>query len=115
MAPASPAGQGANRVTDRIQQPISEAALLAADLYTSEGPEGRPNARWVIDQALKACPDNEALTRTAMQLGALSGHREAAHSRYLALARSLARDDLEPEPETTAIHREIISPGDQIG
>jgi hypothetical protein len=102
---------GANRVIDRVQQPIIDAALLAADLYTSQGPQGRPNARFVIDQALNACPNNEALTRTGMQLDALSGHREAAHSRYIALARNLARDELEPEPETTDVHREIMRPG----
>jgi hypothetical protein len=50
-----------------------------------------------------------------MQLDALNGRPNAAHSRYIALASNLARDELEPEPETTALHREIVSRGDQIG
>lgn len=89
--------------------------MLAADHYASLGPAGWASARWIIDQALKACPNNEALTRTAMQLDALSGHREGAHRRYIALAQRLALDELEPEPETTALHRDITSSGDQIG
>jgi nucleoid-associated protein YgaU len=100
----------AKRITGAVQQPVIEAGLFAADLYVSQGPTGRPQARWVVDQALNACPDNEALTRTAMQLDALSGHLDAAHSRYVALAQRLARDELEPEPETTDVHREIVSP-----
>jgi len=100
----------AKRVTDRVQQPVIEAALLAADLYTAQGPEGRAPALWAIEQALKACPDNEALTRTAMQLDALTGHRDTAHNRYIALTQHLARDELEPEPETTETHHEIMRP-----
>jgi DNA-binding SARP family transcriptional activator len=105
----------AKRIIDRVQQPVIEAALLAADLYTNQGPDGLPNATLAIDQALKACPDNEALTRAAMHLDALAGHPNAAHSRYVTLARNLARDELEPEPETTALHREIVSRDDHVG
>jgi hypothetical protein len=50
-----------------------------------------------------------------MTVDARLGHREAAQNRYLALATRLALDDLEPEPETTELRAEIMSPRYRIG
>lgn len=105
----------ANRITDKIEQPLIESALLAADLWKRQGPDGLTQALWAIDQALNACPTNEALIRAAMQLDAHRGHSEAVNSRFTALAAQLARDDLEPEPETTELRNDLLGIGHRIG
>lgn len=106
----------AHRVIDRVEQTVIEAALLAAQLYTTRPDDtDLDSARWAIDQALNACPTNEALTRAAMELEAQAGHPDAATRRYHALNTHLIRDDLEPEDETVDLHRRITRPDDQIG
>lgn len=104
----------ANRIVDRIQQPVIEAALLAADLATRH-PDHTDTALSALDAGLLACPANEALTRAAMRLEADAGRHDAANSRYQALATDLIRDDLEPEAETTDLQTQLMSPGQRIG
>ena len=90
----------AYRVVDRVEQPVIDAALLVAKLSTDRGPDGYEDALWAVDQGLFACPVNEALVRAAMEIEARLGSPEAVNARYLTLAAKLARDELEPEPET---------------
>ncbi|HEY8546854.1 MAG TPA: LysM peptidoglycan-binding domain-containing protein [Acidimicrobiales bacterium] len=90
----------AYRVVDRVEQPVIDAALLVAKLSTDRGPDGYEEALWAVDQGLFACPVNEALVRAAMEIEARLGSTEAVNARYLTLAARLARDELEPEPET---------------
>lgn len=97
----------ANRVHDRIELPVINAALLAAALHEKCG--NPTDAIRVLDQALKVCPTNEALTRAAMVLEAKAGDREAALRRYHALATVLARDELEPEPDTSELRKKIMT------
>ena len=99
----------ANRIFDQIEQPVIEAALLYASVHEAQGPDGLNEALWALDQALKACPTNEALIRAAMELEVRTGDRAGAQHRYVALATELARDDLEPEPETTELHKRITT------
>jgi len=87
-------------VVDRVKQPVIDAALLVAKLSTDRGPDGYEDALWAVDQGLFACPVNEALVRAAMEIEARLGSPEAVNARYLTLAAKLARDELEPEPET---------------
>ncbi len=105
----------ARRIRDQIEQPVIEAALLVADLGSAQGPDGHVDAVWALDQALKACPTNEAVIRAAMRLDAHRGDRAAANGRWTALVTELGRDDLEPEPETTQLRRDIMSAGQPIG
>lgn len=90
----------AYRVVDRVEQPVIDAALLVAKLSTDRGPDGYDEALWAVDQGLFACPVNEALVRAAMEIEARLGSTDAVNARYLTLAAKLARDELEPEPET---------------
>jgi DNA-binding SARP family transcriptional activator len=50
-----------------------------------------------------------------MQLHTHAGDRDRANHRYRALATQLARDDLEPEPETTDLRRQIMRADQRIG
>ena len=90
----------AYRVVDRVEQPVIDASLLVAKLSTDRGPDGYEEALWAVDQGLFACPVNEALVRAAMEIEARLGSTDAVNARYLTLAAKLARDELEPEPET---------------
>jgi DNA-binding SARP family transcriptional activator len=101
----------AYRVIDRVEQPVIDAALLMVKLCTSRGPEAYGEALWAVDQALKACPVNEALVRAAMELEAWLGSPEAANGRYQNLAHRLASDELEPEPETDELRARIRQSG----
>jgi hypothetical protein len=105
----------AYRVLDRAEQSVIDAALLAAELLSDQGLHGLADAMWAIDHGLRACPTNEALVRAGMHPDARSGHREAAQHRYDALATQLARDELEPEPETTDLFNQIMRPNYRIG
>lgn len=105
----------AHRITDQVEQPLIEAALLAADIAIGQGPDGHADALWAIDRALRACPTNEALVRAAMQLHARTGDRDTANCRYIELATRLARDEIEPEPETTELRHQIMRANQQIG
>lgn len=105
----------AYRITDRAEQAVIDAALIAVDLLRNRGAEAIPDAQDLVDRALRACPTNEALIRAAMELDARTGHRDAAQARYKALATRLELDDLEPEAETTDLRAEIMSPNYRIG
>jgi nucleoid-associated protein YgaU/DNA-binding SARP family transcriptional activator len=104
----------AYRVIDRVEQPVIDAALLMAKLCTSRGPEAYGEALWAVDQGLNACPVNEALVRAAMELEAVMGSPEAANGRYQTLATKLARDELEPEDETSDLRARLRRSGGRI-
>lgn len=97
----------AYRVVDAVEQPVVEAALLMSRLSCERGRSGYFDALWAIDQGLRACPYNEALVRMAMEIEALLGNTEAVNHRYLTLATRLARDELEPEPETSELRARL--------
>lgn len=100
----------AHRVIDQVEQTLIEAALLTADRLRAGGPESIPDAKQVVDVALRACPVNEALVRAAMELDAATGDRDAALARYAALTTRLGLDDLEPESETSALYANLRKP-----
>jgi DNA-binding SARP family transcriptional activator len=110
---SSALGQGlaewaaAYRVIDRVEQPVIDAALLDAKLLTDKGPDGYREALWAIDQGINACPVNEALVRAAMEIEARLGSTDAVNHRYLTLATKLARDELEPEAETSRLRARL--------
>jgi DNA-binding SARP family transcriptional activator len=116
---SSALGQGlaewaaAYRVIDRVEQPVIDASLLDAKLLTDKGPEGYREALWAIDQGLNACPVNEALVRAAMEIEARLGSTDAVNHRYLTLATKLARDELEPEAETSRLRSRLGAGGTQ--
>lgn len=97
----------AYRVVDAVEQPVVEAALLMSRLSCERGRSGYFDALWAIDQGLRACPYNEALVRMAMEIEALLGNTDAVNHRYLTLATRLARDELEPEPETSELRARL--------
>jgi nucleoid-associated protein YgaU len=105
----------ASRLLDQIEEAVIDAALVASRLHTTGNGHGPDNALPVIDQALTACPTNELLVRTAMELETQAGRAHAAERRYQALAVDLARDDLEPEDETTELRRRLTSRRRRIG
>ncbi|HEV7762060.1 MAG TPA: hypothetical protein VGO78_23790, partial [Acidimicrobiales bacterium] len=114
---SSALGQGlaewaaAYRVIDRVEQPVIDAALLDAKLCTDRGSAGYSEALWAIDQGLNACPVNEALVRAAMEIEARLGSTDAVNHRYLTLATKLARDELEPEAETSKLRARLGAAG----
>lgn len=97
----------AYRIVDAVEQPVVEASLLLARLSCERGRSGYYDALWAIDQGLRACPFNEALVRMAMEIEALLGNTDAVNHRYLMLATRLARDELEPEPETSDLRARL--------
>lgn len=97
----------AYRVVDMVEQPVVEAALLMSRLSCERGRSGYFDALWAIDQGLRACPFNEALVRVAMEIEALLGNVDAVNHRYLTLATKLARDELEPEPDTSELRARL--------
>lgn len=97
----------AYRVIDAVELPVIEAALLFARLACERGRAGYFDALWGVDQGLRACPYNEALVRVAMEIEALLGNSDAVNHRYLSLATKLARDELEPEPETSELRARL--------
>jgi DNA-binding SARP family transcriptional activator len=97
----------AYRVIDRVEQPVIDAALLVAKLRTEAGPDGYEEALWAVEQGLIACPVNEALVRAAMEIEARMGSTEGVNNRYLTLATTLARDELEPEVETSDLRARL--------
>jgi DNA-binding SARP family transcriptional activator len=101
----------AYRVIDRVEQPVIDAGLLVAKLCTEAGGDRYPEALWAVDQALLACPINEALVRAAMEIEARLGSTDAVNHRYLNLATKLARDELEPEPETSDLRARLGARG----
>lgn len=95
----------ANRVVDRAEQAVVEAALLLASTTESEASLAR--ASEAIEHALHACPNNESLVRAAMQVDYRGGHRDQALRRYKALVTALEVDGLEPDNDTTQLRREL--------
>lgn len=105
----------ASRVLDQIEETVIESALLAARLHATGNGHGPDNALSVVNQALNACPTNELLVRTAIEIETQAGRPGAAERRYQALATDLARDELEPEDETTDLRRRLTSQRRRIG
>lgn len=105
----------ANRIFDEIELPVINAALLVDGIHEQRGAQGHPDALRALDQALRVCPTNEALIRAAMEREANLGNREGALRRYDALASQLGRDELEPEPDTTALIKRIRTTDPRIG
>lgn len=102
----------ASSIYDGIAQAVVEAAQLAADLHCRTGsPSGAVSA---VNKGLRACPHNEALVRAGMQRDAQAGHRDAAHHRYTALVTCLQRDNLTPDPDTTALHNQLMDSLSQV-
>lgn len=51
----------ASRAIDQVQQPVIEAALLAAELATHRDPNDTDAALSAIEAGLRVCPTDEAL------------------------------------------------------
>ena len=79
-----------------------------ADLCAAQG--NVPQAMAALQEVLRADPCHEGAARALIRQQATAGRRTDAMATFKRLAESLRRDlDLEPEPETQALYRDLLA------
>lgn len=98
----------AEPVRERFRALFVRACARLADLTLARG--AHEEALTVLDRGIEADPVCEDLWRRAMAIEASLGRRAAALSRYRKLEVTLNQElDVEPDPETQALVRELLA------